>query len=145
MAVPSLHHKAALGWLFISSMALRPIMEEAEHPELGPLIAQGIALVTGLILLSSLMLRWERYRRAFCWTDAVERFQARGRQDADLLLIELIGYLRRTAAAGAFCALLGAFPLTETGWDLLSRFIIALPVGAMMLIILYISTIRTSR
>ncbi|MOA51397.1 hypothetical protein D3C78_1745400 [compost metagenome] len=57
----------------------------------------------------------------------------------------MIGYLRRIALAGCFCALLGAFPLTETGWDLLSRFIVALPIGAMMLIIFYISTIRRSR
>lgn len=71
----SIHQRAAFAWLFASSTAFAPLLQVAKRPDTGAMLAQGIVLVTAMIALVPLLLKWTNFRRWFCWTDALSERQ----------------------------------------------------------------------
>lgn len=67
----SIHQQAALIWLFSSTVVLSPIIHLSPKPSAGFLLWIGIATVTVMIAIVPLFLKWESFRKTFCWTDAL--------------------------------------------------------------------------
>ncbi len=80
----SIHQRAAIAWLFASSTAFAPLLQVAKRPDTGVMLAQGIVLVTAMIAVVPLLLKWPSFRRWFCWTDALSEQQRQALAQRDL-------------------------------------------------------------
>jgi hypothetical protein len=96
----TIHQRAAIAWLFVSSTAFAPLLQTAKHPDAGAMFAQGIVLVTAMIAVVPLLLKWSRFRQWFCWTDALSERQRQALYHRDLRRYYQIafedGYFSRT-------------------------------------------------
>lgn len=124
----SIHQRAALIWLLASPMVFAPTLQIAKRPDAGLFLAQGIALVTIMIAIVPILLKWPRFRRWFCWTDALSENQRQAIAQRDLrryyqcafderYLASVLPYIKRIAVpAVVFLALptkIDSFPSLE--------------------------------
>jgi hypothetical protein len=94
-----IHQYVAFWWVMGAAFVFAPVVAASTRADGGPLIAQGILLVTVCIAACPLLLRWRLFRSLFCWTDAlsVEQRTALTRRDIQQYyrLTANDGYVRR--------------------------------------------------
>lgn len=141
----SIHQRAAFTWLLASSIAFAPVLQIAKRPDSGVFLAQGIALVTIMIAVVPVLLKWPRFRRWFCWTDALSGRQLQAIAQRDLgryyqcayeerYLTSVLPYLKRIAVP---TVLLLALPLKVDGFaalEVISVFGPMYPIAVLFLI-----------
>lgn len=57
----SIHQRAAVIWLLASPIVFAPTLQIAKRPDAGLFLAQGIALVTIMIAVVPMLLKWPRF------------------------------------------------------------------------------------
>ena len=82
----TIHQKIALWWLFGSLWVFVPVLENSPLPNVGAVLAWGIAEVAMMILFTPFFLRWPLLRRWYGWTDAMSdaQRQALAQKDSPL-------------------------------------------------------------
>lgn len=135
-----IHQRVALWWIIGAPFVFCPVLAASPVPDVGRILACGVALVTACIAACPLLLRWPLFRRLFCWTDALSAEQraaisARNLSEyyrlaaAGNYFEKVVPYIKRLFALVIGLSLINAF--LPTGW--FSVFSTWYPMGVLIL------------
>ncbi|TKD44884.1 transposase [Azotobacter chroococcum] len=149
----SIHQRAAFTWLLASSIAFAPVLQIAKRPDAGMFLAQGIALVTLMIAVVPMLLKWPQFRRWFCWTDALSDRQRQAIAQRDLrryyqcayderYLTSVLPYIKRIAVPAV---VLLALPPKVDGFAALEVVSVFAPLYPMAVVLLIFASCPVGR
>lgn len=144
----TIHQGTALWWLMASPAVFAPMMQNAKRPDAGSVMAYGVALVAALILVMPLLLRWQKFRLWYGWSDALSPRQRQALTKRNLrsyyetafddgYVSRVTPYLRRIIwTVGVLMAITAVLP-ANTGQPALDALIVFstwYPMGVMILV-----------
>ncbi|AQH05716.1 hypothetical protein A9R05_42625 (plasmid) [Burkholderia sp. KK1] len=135
-----IHQRVALWWVLGAPFVFGPVLVASPVPDVGRMLACGVALVTASIAACPLLLRWPLFRRLFCWTDALsaeQRAALSARNMSEYYRLAAVGdyfeqvlpYIKRLIALVIVLSLVSAF--APMGW--FSVFSVWYPMGVLIL------------
>lgn len=80
----TIHQGVALWWLMSSPAVFAPVMHNAKRLDAGAVMAYGVAWVAVMILVVPMLLRWEKFRVWYGWTEALSAQQRQALKQRNL-------------------------------------------------------------